>query len=77
MRMIRIFTYEYDTNEKYGSNYGRMVRSLVAIVGGSWAGIRTGEGGEFGVGSSHSTWFKFRDLCLCGFGGGVGEMGAR
>ena len=22
MRMIRIFTYEYDTNEKYGSNYG-------------------------------------------------------
>ena len=21
MRMIRIFAYEYDTNEKYGSNY--------------------------------------------------------
>ena len=49
----------------------------MAIAGGSWAGIRTCEGGEFRVGSSHSTRFKFRSLCLCVFGGGVGEMGAQ
>ena len=47
------------------------------VVGGSWAGIRAGERGVFGVGSSHSTRFKFKDLCLFVFGGGVREMGAR
>ena len=54
-----------------------MVRSSVAVVGGSWAGIRAGEGGAFCVGSSHSTRFKFKALSIFVFGGGVGEMGAR
>ena len=31
MRMIRIFTYEYDTNEKYDSNYGCKRRIFIAF----------------------------------------------
>ena len=55
----------------------RMVRSSVAMVGASRAGAQVGDEGKFGAGSSHATQVKLRALCLCIFGGGVRDMGAR
>ena len=45
------------------------------MVGGCLVEARICDGGEVGAGSSHSNGVKFRALCLCIFGGGVGEMG--
>ena len=55
----------------------RMVRSSVVVIGGSGAGLYASEEDALGVVNSHSTRFKVKILCLCVFGGGVGEMGAR
>ena len=59
------------------SGFYHMVRSSAVADGGSGVGLRVGQEGALGVVSSHSTRFKVKILCLCVFGGGVGEMGAR
>ena len=54
-----------------------MVRSPVAIIGGSHVVAREGDEGEAGAGSSHSTRAKFISLCRRVLGGGAGEVRAR